>query len=186
MSCNIPHPLKNPPTQGRCLLSLVKTGLAQWWSESALQALTNLRDVLLSTHLMKNTILLLTVWLAACAAVSAEGTREQGSVGRCPLFPAKCFAQGLLCTGVLLSAKHIFSCNWSFYSEKWNARKFCAFWLIFLPLVLFFWDSLDFTGITRWCWYMWRIRFYDQRRTKKWMPGHTALIFISWLCIKNK
>lgn len=114
---------------------------------------------------MKDMILTLTLWLAAWAAVSH--CRGHQGAGRCQLFPAKCYALGLRCTGVLLAAKHIFSCSWSFYSEKLNARKFCTFYLIFLPFVLFFWDSLNFTGVTSWCWYMWGIGFCDQRRTKK-------------------
>lgn len=66
---------------------------------------------------MKDMILMLTLCLQPVRLrVSTEGTWEQG-------VPAKCFACGLLFTGVSLAAKHLFSCIWSFYSEKSNAKK---------------------------------------------------------------
>lgn len=75
---------------------------------------------------MKDMILMLTLCLQPVRLrVSTEGTWEQG-------VPAKCFACGLLFTGVSLAAKHLFSCIWSFYSEKSNAKKkWCTFCLIF-------------------------------------------------------
>lgn len=66
---------------------------------------------------MKDVILMLTLCLQPVhLRVSTEGTWEQG-------VPAKCFAWGLLFTGVSLAAKHLFSCSCPFTQKNQIKKK---------------------------------------------------------------